>query len=74
MAAVKLSHLISKHNPNLAAYEVEHEEPPVLDLVQNNFRIAFSLEDVYGPYTLRDDPDYVKWIFRMFVKKEGVMS
>ena len=32
MAAVKFSHLIGKHNPSLAAYEIEHEEPPVVNL------------------------------------------
>ena len=29
---------------------------------------------MYEPFTLRDDPDYVKWIFRMFVRTGGVLS
>ena len=73
MAAVKLVHLIEKHNPNITNYEIEHEDNPHMNLDKENFRIAYSLEDVYEPFSLRDDPDYVKWIFRKFKKEDGIL-
>ena len=72
MAAVKLIHLIDKHNPNITLYNVEHEGSPRLNLDKANFRIAYSLEDVYEPFSFRDDPDYVKWIFRKWMKVGGI--
>ena len=42
------------------------------NLKEKNFRLAVSIEDYFAPRRLKDDPKYVKWIFRLYGKKKGV--
>ena len=34
--------------------------------------MAVNVEDYHKPYELKDDPKYVKWIFRMYGMRDGV--
>ena len=43
-----------------------------VNLKQRNFRMAVNVEDYHKPYELKDDPKYVKWIFRMYGMRDGV--
>ena len=42
-----------------------------IDLNAINFKVAFAFEG-YNDKELKDDPRFVKWIFRVFYKKEDV--
>ena len=67
-ATLKFFHLWTKQNPNLYSYErslIELDDQRI-NLNEKNFRIAFALESVYEPHQLLNDPDYVKWIFRVY--------
>ena len=72
-ATLKFSHLIDKHNPNLAQYV----EPNVYDMNERlnlndiNFRFAFTIEG-YLEKTMKADPAYVKYLVRIFGIKDGV--
>ena len=44
----------------------------MLNMNEANFRIAVTIEDYYSPRELKIDPKYVKWIFRMYGKRNGV--
>ena len=69
-AATKLIHLMSKANPNVSSYirEGSFTEEDILNLNQMNFKIAFAVEG-FVTKDLKYDPRYVKWIFRMYGKK-----
>ena len=41
------------------------------DLVENDFKIAFAIQG-FQTKDLKDDPRYVKWIFRIYGKKDEV--
>ena len=42
-----------------------------LNLNEKNFRFAVSIEDYYSPRKLKNDPNYVKWLFRLYGKRKG---
>ena len=42
-----------------------------MNLNERKFRVAVSIEDYYGVIKLKDDPKYVKWIFRIYGKKNN---
>ena len=48
-AAVRFEHMISKYNPNINDYYVDVATGEEANLNEKNFRIAFSIEDVYSP-------------------------
>ena len=51
-----------------------YEELPVgasADVRDAGFRIAVSIEDYFEPKKLKNDPKYVKWLFRIYGKKDG---
>ena len=48
-AIIKLEHLLSKYNPNINDYYVDVATGEEANLNEKNFRIAFSIEDVYSP-------------------------
>ena len=43
-----------------------------MNLGERNFRMAFAVEPYYAPYFLLNDPSYVKWLFHLWGKKDGV--
>ena len=70
-AAVKFEQLITRHNPIMSSYERDLPLGEVMNLSERKFRIAFAVEDYQYPYKLKNDPNYVKWIFRLFGKKDN---
>ena len=72
-ALIKFQIFISRQNPNMSVYYQTNQEARdhVMNLNKRNFRIAVSIEDYYGIKKLKDDPKYVKWIFRIYGKKDN---
>lgn len=72
-STLKFGQLWKRSNPNMNSYEREFEESPVVNLNDKRFRIAFAVEDVYAPYALKNDPNYVKWFFEI-LRNDGEVS
>ena len=72
-AAMKFSHLLERHNPNLSQYTETNifDDNDRLNLNEINFRLAFSIEG-YLDKEMKNDPRYVKYLVRLFGRKEGV--
>ena len=72
-ALVKFIHLESKHNPNVTTnvedWQFNVDDP--INLNQIGFRMAFAFEG-YRKNDLKNDPRFVKWIFRLYGKKDNV--
>ena len=68
---IKFVHLLTKYNPNINDYFVDKEIGTVANLNEQNVRIAFNVEDYYAPWHFKNDENYVKWIFRMYGKKDN---
>ena len=71
-ATIRFEHLISRYNPNINDYYVDIEEGRNANLNDLNFRIAFNVEDFQAPHQLKDDEKYVRWVFRLYGKKDNV--
>lgn len=70
--ALKFSDLITKPNPYISSYFKDNEmNGKPLNLNEHNFRIAFSVESYLSPFKQKSDSKYVKYIFRMFGKRNG---
>ena len=69
---IKFTHLMSKHNPFISEMTEKNffDYNTRLDLNEINFKMAFSLEG-YLDSVVRDDPWYVKYIVRIYGKKNG---
>ena len=66
-ASLKFTHLTTRYNPQMSSYFSDLEDDEVLDMAEEtDFMIAFSIEDFHKPRQLKNDPKYVKWIFRMY--------
>ena len=72
--SIKFLQLYLKHNPTMSEYFKENEfaNGIPINLNESNFRMAINVEDYHKPYELKNDPRYVRWIFRMYGKKENV--
>ena len=66
-AGLKFSHLMDKHNPVMSSYYKEdyYANGEAVNLSERNFRMAVSVENLYGSFKLKDDERYVKWLFRL---------
>ena len=51
-------------------YQLNGEE---INLSERNFRMAVTIEDFYSPSKQKNDKRYVKWLFRLVGKRDGVM-
>ena len=70
--ALKFSHLMTKHNPQIGSYFKENEMSGIaLNLNERNYRIAFTVESYMSPKKQKSDPRYVKYLFRLYGKKKG---
>ena len=65
-AAVKFEHLTSRYSPNMSSYLTDIGENENMNLTQRNFRIAFSIENYNSDKFLKNDTDYVRWLFRIY--------
>ena len=71
-AIFKFGHLTTKNNPNLTAFlKVDELFGKTLNLNENNFRFAFTIESYEKPYKQKNDPAYVKYITRVYGKSKG---
>ena len=72
-AALKFEQMMSKHNPFISLMTEENifDYTTRIDLNEINFRMAFSIEG-YLDSEVKDDPRYVKYIVRVYGKKDGV--
>ena len=69
--SIKFEHLISKYNPQMSSYLEDVPENEKFTINEKGFRIAIAIEDYYEPKQLKNDPRYVKWLFRLWGKKDG---
>ena len=44
----------------------------IVNLKKRNFKMALSIEDYNAPRRQKNDPRYVKWLFMMHYKINGV--
>ena len=70
-AMVKFVHLYTKHNPTMSAYYKDSDASKKINLNKLNMRIAFAVEDYILPKQLKNDPKYVRWVFRVFGRQDG---
>ena len=70
-AVVKFEHLVSRYNPLMSSYQQDVEKSEKLNLNEKGFRIAIPIEDYYTPKRLKNDPAFIKWVIRMWGKKDG---
>ena len=70
---MKFVHLIEKHNPNISSYYQEDGMSfgRVLDANLRGFRIAVSVESYLFQNHQKNDPKYVKYLFRLAGKRNG---
>ena len=71
-ATIQLINLMNRRNPTMSQFIEEHyfNENDKYNLNTSGFKIAFAIED-YHTQVLKDDTRYVKWIIRLFGKKDG---
>jgi len=69
---IKLIHLLSRHNPNLAAYTEQNvfDSSEIVSFKEKNIRFAFGIEGFLDK-DLKNDPRYVKSLVRMWGRKAG---
>lgn len=72
-AVIKFLQLIDRYNPNISQVlqKSYYTENDLYNTRENNFRLAFSLEN-YIDGKVRLDPKYVKPFLRIFNEKNGV--
>ena len=73
--ALKMIHLLSKHNPNLSTYTdySYFDSKDVLNLRDKKIKVAFGIEGFLDK-ELKYDPQYVKNMVRLWRKQDGVES
>ncbi len=73
--SLKMTHLISKYNPQISEIKEQnfYDMSTKLDLSAINFNIAFAVEG-YIDKELKIDPRYVKFMARILTKREGIES
>ena len=72
-ATVKFIQLKQLANPVVSSYikELYFGIDEHLNMNERNFKVAFAVEG-FRTKDLKYDPRYVKWIFRMYGKKDGI--
>ena len=72
---LKCSHLMTKHGPNISTFFRENEmSGKSIKLNERNFKMALTIEDYNAPRRQKNDPRYVKWLFMMHYKINGVST
>ena len=71
-AALKFSDIITQPNPIINThFSDDRMDDKIIDLNKKNFRAAFTVESYLDPRKQKNDPRYVKYLFRIYGKKEG---
>ena len=55
----------------MSSYYENVSQSEKVNLRENDFYVAFAIEDYYAPRQLKNDPAYTKWLFRIYGKKDG---
>ena len=74
-ASLKFSYFISRNKPTMFSYLKDNDyslKGEDINLGYRNFRIAVTIEDFFPPKKLKNDERYVKWIFRLYGKTDGI--
>ena len=70
---LKFKDLFTKPNPIINIFYKENEMSGVaLNFNGRDFRAAFTVESFLAPIQKKDDPRYVKYLARIYGKKNGV--
>jgi len=56
----------------LSTYAKDVKIGETMDLGKRKFRMAFAVEQYYSPNFLLNDPAYVRWLFHIWGKRDGV--
>ena len=68
----KFTHMVTHENPNITGYDIEDGlSETEVNLNEHNFRMAFTIESFQYPLQQKNDPKYVKYIVRMYGKRDG---
>ena len=72
-ASIKMVQLFDRHNPTVSQVLDKNvfDYNEKINLNEIGYRVAFSVEG-YHSREMKDDPRYVKYLVRIFGKKEGV--
>ena len=72
-SSVKFVHLISHHNPTVSSYKNEFyfDSSQEVDLYESSVHFAFGVEGFFDG-ELKDDSKFVKYLVRMYGRKDGV--
>lgn len=72
-ASIKFVHLSTHHNPDVSAHSNTffYDSSDKIDLYDFDTRVAFGVEGFLDGET-KDDPAYVKYISRLWGKRDGV--
>ena len=54
--------------------DIPQDEVLNLSSKDNSFKMAFSVESYIKPKVMKNSPEYVKWLFRLFKIKDGVST
>ena len=73
--SLKFSQMVTRAQPqvNDTILPSHLENSETLNLNEINFKFAFTINNFQTGVT-KDDPHYVKWIARLWIKKDGVES
>ena len=55
----------------MSSYYKDTDPKFSVNLNEHGFRIAFAVEDFLVPKRLKNNPKFVKWVFRVFGRKDG---
>ena len=71
-STIKFLQLKQMANPVVSSYikESSFGSDEILNMNERNFKVAFAVEG-FRTKDLKYDPRYVKWIFRLYGKKNG---
>ena len=71
--SIKFVHLMSRHNPSISSHKqlFYYDSSEVVNLKESGVRMAFSVEGFLDG-EIKDDPRYVKYLVRLWGKKDGV--
>ena len=74
-ASNKLAHLVGRNNPLMSQWHVDILDQK-LNMNQERFRFAISIEDFQPPRKQKNSKSYVQWVFRLWSKSKehGVES
>ena len=70
---IKFFHFLTRFNPNISSHLQKNyfDSEDKIDFKENDLRMAFIVEGFIDELP-RDDPAYIKYLVRIYGKKDGV--